>query len=173
MTQSSVAITQGTGTPIAIDTANGVDYQQVKMQWGAYGTVTDVAAATPMPVGASSNTTGGASTYAALGGTGNALLTNTAVAVKASAGNLYGLNCYNAGNATAYLQLFDVASGSVTLGTTVPKLSFWVPANGSFDKEFDSEEKIAFLTAITVAATTTATGSSAPATGILANIIYK
>lgn len=128
---------------------------------------------TAVPVSQAANTTGGTSTYAAVGGTGNALLTNTATAVKTSAGNLYGVNFVNTGAAVAYVQVFDLATGSVTLGTTVPKLSFWVPAGGSWEEKFTGEAKISFASAITVAATTTATGSTAPGTGILANIVYK
>jgi len=125
-----------------------------------------------VPVSQAANTSGGASTYAAVGGTGNALLTNTAVAVKASAGNLYGVNFVNPSTiSAAYVQVFDATS--VTLGTTVPKLSFWVPAGGAYDKEFVGEEKISFATGIMFAATSTATGSTAPAAGILANIVYK
>jgi len=124
-------------------------------------------------VSGAANTSGGVSTYAALGGTGNALLTNSAVAVKASAGNLYGVEFVNAGASGAYVQVFDVASGSVTLGTTVPKLVYWVPSGGAWDSKFSTENKVSFATAITMAATTTVTGSSAPATGIQANIYYK
>lgn len=118
------------------------------------------------------STSGGQSTYAALGGTGNALLTNTPVSVKASAGELRGLDFVNTGASAAYVQIFDVASGSVTLGTTVPKMSKWVPAGGAWEEKF-GDDGIQFSTAITVAATTTTTGSTAPATGIIANIVYK
>lgn len=119
------------------------------------------------------STTGGTSTYAAIGGTGNALLTNSAVAAKASAGSVYGFDFVNTGTADAYVQIFDVAQGSVTLGTTVPKMFKWVPAGGAWSDTFPDEAKISFATAITVAATTTPTGSTAPATGILANILFK
>jgi hypothetical protein len=127
----------------------------------------------PAQASAIANTTGGTSTYAALGGTGNALLTNTPVAVKASAGNVYGLDFVNPGSSAAYVQIFDVAAASVTLGTTVPKLSKWIPAFGGWEEKFAGETKISFGTAITVAATTTPTGNTAPATGIIANIVYK
>lgn len=124
-------------------------------------------------INTSANTSGGTSTYAAVGGTGNALLTNSPVAVKASAGNLYGVSFVNTGNVTAFVQMFDLATVSVTLGTTPPKLAFWIPPGGSWEEKFPDEAKVSFATAITVAATTTATGGTAPATGVLANIIYK
>lgn len=140
---------------------------------------TAVQAATPAgtnligSVSAAANTSGGTSTYAALGGIGNALLTNSPVAVKASAGNLYGVNFVNTGAADAYVQVFDVAAGSVTLGTTPPKLAFWVPKGGAWEEKFTGEAKISFANAITIAATTTSTGNTVPATGVLANVVYK
>lgn len=124
-------------------------------------------------VTSAANTTGGVSTFAASGGTGNALLTATAVAVKASAGNLYGINLFNGGGVDAYVQLFDALAANVTLGTTVPKLALWVPANGAWEEKYCCEGKISFATGITIAATTTSTGAVAPGTGILANIMYK
>lgn len=126
-----------------------------------------------LPVTQSANNSGGTSTYAALGGTGNALLTNSPVAVKASAGNLYGMDFVNTGAADAYVQIFDVAAGSVTLGTSVPTMAKWVPAHGAWEEKFTGEAKVSFATAITVAATTTPTGNTAPSTGIMANIAYK
>ncbi|HTV32756.1 MAG TPA: hypothetical protein VME69_06595 [Methylocella sp.] len=122
---------------------------------------------------AAANTSGGASVYDAAGGTGNALLTNSAVAVKSSAGNLYGVSFYNGGTVAAYVQIFDLAAGSVTLNTTVPKMTFWVPAGGAWEEKFTGEAKISFVNAITAAATTTATGNTAPATGIKATFLYK
>jgi hypothetical protein len=120
------------------------------------------------------STAGGTSTYAAAGGTGNALLSTTVTAVKASAGNLYGVSFDNsAGTQKVYVQFFDVAAGSVTLGTTVPKFSLVVPAGGYRDNDFGPEEKVTFATAISVAATTTATGLTAPTTGLGANFYFK
>ena len=122
-------------------------------------------------VNIAANNTAGASTYAALGGTGNALLTNTPVTVKSGAGSLVGVGLVNKGTADAYVQVFDATAA--TLGTTVPKLSFWVPAGGSWEEKFHGESKVTLATGLTVAATTTATGNTAPGTGIFATIVYK
>ncbi len=123
--------------------------------------------------GSAANNVYGVSTYSAAGGTGNALLTNSAVAIATGARSLYGWDCRNNVAADVYLQWFDVASGSVTLGTTVPKFATWLPANGG-DKEYlGGEGKIAFATDLTLAATTTPTGSTAPATGVQCTISYK
>ncbi len=132
----------------------------------------------PMPssggkLSLAASTSDGTSTYAAVGGTGNALLTATPIAVKSSPGNLYGVSFVNTGVADTYVQVFNVAAGSVTLGTTAPKTVFWVPAGGSWEEKFTGEAKITFDTAMTAAATTTPTGSTAPSTGIIATFIYK
>ena len=121
-----------------------------------------------------SNTTGGTSTYDATGGTGNALLTNTVVQVgTAAAHNLYSWNFTNTGASVAYVQVFDSVAASVTLGTTPPKMSLWVPAGGAWEEKFTDEAKISFTNGIAIAATTTTTGSTSPSTGILANLAYK
>lgn len=124
------------------------------------------------------NTTGGASTYSAVGGTGNALLTNSAVAAATGVHNLYAVAFWNPNTVDIFVQVFDVAHASVTLGTTVPKLVFRVPAGngvqaGSWEQRFAGESKIAFATEIALAATTTATGSTAPTTGVHAAVVYK
>jgi hypothetical protein len=125
-----------------------------------------------VPTGA--NTSGGTSVYAAWGAPTNAVLTNTPIAIKASPGNLYGLaSISNPNGSDVFMQFFDLAAGSVTLGTTAPKMVLRIPAGSLYDRDFTAEEKISFATAITVAVTTTAIGSTAPATGVSGNIIYK
>lgn len=129
--------------------------------------------ATGGTVSTAANISGGSSVYAAVGGTGNALLTNTKIAVKASAGNIYGVMFLNKGGADAYVQIFNALSAGVTLGTTPPLLSVWVPPGGAWEEKFTGEAKLSLGTGITVAATTTSTGSTAPATGIHAHIYFK
>lgn len=101
---------------------------------------------------------------------------NAAAEVKSSAGSLYGIDVQNINTADAWLQLFDVANGSITVGTTPPKLSFRVPKGDGTDYGgvillFDPP--IAFATAINYACTTTATGNGDPSTGLIANLLYK
>lgn len=55
-------------------------------------------------------------------------LVGTATAVKASAGVLYGLVVTNNHSSACFLQVFNVAAGSVTPGTTAPDLEIYVPA---------------------------------------------
>ncbi len=98
-------------------------------------------------------------------------LTNTATAVKAAAGQFGGYMFYNPNSTVIYIQVFNVASGSVTLGTTTPTYVVPIPAAAAANIEFANG--IAHSTAITIAATTTATGSAAPTTALTGFVIYK
>src|SRR3990167_8115950 len=88
---------------------------------------------------------------------------NTAQAVKTAGGNVYAVEISNINTTDAFLQLFDLATGNVTVGTTTPKLSLFIPAGdgtkrGASDKVFDVP--ISFSVAITYACTTTPTGNT-------------
>jgi hypothetical protein len=124
-------------------------------------------------INVASAATGGASHYTADGGT-NALLTNSVVSIKSSAaGTFKGFDCYNGSSAITYLLFFDVAtSPGVTLGTTKPNFTYPVPAGGWFDPNLPPEG-LAFTNGLQVAAVTSVTGSTAPGTGLLANIYFK
>jgi hypothetical protein len=103
-------------------------------------------------------------------------LTNSVVSVKTSAGELGGYHCLNQSGAVAYVQVFDAASsGGVTLGSTAPTLSFGLPAAASLPGGGNLEwsNGIHFASGIQVAATTTATGSTAPSTAVDCNFLYK
>ncbi len=82
------------------------------------------------------------------------------------------LQCYNPNAAQAYVQIFNVASGSVTLGTTVPLLSVPIAATqtGGFALGTVGAQ---FGTAISMAATTTATGLTANSTALDCNLLYN
>lgn len=100
---------------------------------------------------------------------------NTAQSVKTNPGTVYQIAVSNPNSSDAYLQLFDVAAGSVTVGTTTPNQSYLIPAgdgtnDGAADKVLSIP--IQFDTAITYACTTTATGSGDPTTGLVVNILY-
>lgn len=102
-------------------------------------------------------------------------LTNTAVAVKASAGRLYGYHIFNPGTALAYVQIYNVAAASVVVGTTTPIITLAMPSNSSSNVGVDHlfSTPVTFATAIAVAATTTPTGGTAPGTAIVVNVFYK
>jgi hypothetical protein len=103
--------------------------------------------------------------------------TSTAEAVMSVGGYLIWLEVSNPNTADAFLQLFDVAVGNVTVGSTSPKMSLLVPAGasatvrGAMDKDFDSHP-VKFGTAMTYACTTTPTGNTNPSSALTINIGY-
>jgi hypothetical protein len=99
------------------------------------------------------------------------------VAVKASAATIYAMHVMNTTAAPLYLQLFNVASGSVTVGTTTPTNQFIIPGNADSDGAgftLTIPQGLAYGTAITAACTTDNEGSSAPgANACHINLFYK
>jgi hypothetical protein len=94
-------------------------------------------------------------------------LVGTAVAIKASAGTLYSLVITNTHSATQYVQVWDTAAASVTVGTTAPKLTVAIPTAATLVVPLGAIG-LTFGTAISIAATTTATG----ATGATASTVH-
>lgn len=101
----------------------------------------------------------------------DASIDNTAQACKTSRGRVYGYHVQNPNASDAWLQFYDVAAGSVTVGTTTPKLSLVVPASGAIEAYFTVPWE--FETAITYSATTTAAGGTNPTTGLVGNLFYR
>ncbi len=101
-----------------------------------------------------------------------AALSTTVQSIKSSAGQLGKMLCYNPNASVAYVQIFNIASGSVTLGTSTPVDVVPVPAtlNGGFTLAFPGEQ---FGNAISYAATTTATGSAALGTPLTCSYGYN
>lgn len=100
---------------------------------------------------------------------------NTAQALKVSAGNLYKVHIVNGGatlNAVvSYVQLFDLATTSVTVGTTAPKFVLFVPASGAV--VIDLSTPMTFATAMTYACTTAPTTNGDPTNGLSCSFGYK
>lgn len=101
----------------------------------------------------------------------NPALTNTATAVATGKSRIYGIHVQNPNTADAWLHLYDVATSGVTVGTTTPKTSYWVPGGAGIDERWSVPGE--YNTAMTVAASTTATGGTAPSTGLVVNIFYQ
>lgn len=103
-----------------------------------------------------------------------ASLSTTVTAVKASAGNVYALVIISpaAAAADAYVQVFNVAAASVTLGTTAPDLVLKCPAaeTAVFLHVPGDDDNNLFDTAISIAATTTHDGLTALATASLPTV---
>jgi hypothetical protein len=101
----------------------------------------------------------------------------TATAIKGSAGNLYTIEASNPNTSDAFLQLFDLAPGSVTLGVTAPKQSLLIPAGAGASNRGAADKVLTvpmeFDTQIVFAITTTPTGSTSPGTVCTLNVGYK
>ena len=89
-------------------------------------------------------------------------LTNSVVGIKTTPGQLALVHCYNPNASEIVLQFFNALSGAVTLGTT-PPYSIVPIAPSSTGGWALSPLSVEFNTAISVAATTTSTGNTAPA----------
>jgi hypothetical protein len=100
----------------------------------------------------------------------DAAQSTTVVTVKSSAGELGAYHCLNPNASAAYVQIFDTA-GAVTVGTTTPVLSLGLPASDGGNLEWGMG--VHFANAIKVAATTTATGSTATSTAVDCNFAFK
>lgn len=118
------------------------------------------------------HTAGGLSVFNASSSDGSTALTNTAQAIKASAGQLYGWYIYNPNSSAQYVQLYNTASASVTVGTTSPLFMLTIPATSAANVEFTNG--ITFSNAgWSCAATSTAGGNGAPTTALDAVFFYK
>ena len=92
----------------------------------------------------------------------SAAVTNTVVTVVESGPhNLRMLTFLNTTAAPAYLQIFNTAAPSVTLGTTIPTLSIGVPASAGIVVPIPSEGINLGGNGISVAGTTGRTNSTA------------
>jgi hypothetical protein len=117
------------------------------------------------------NTGTGWTNFNATSGDGSTALTNTAQAVKASAGKVGGWFIYNPNSTVAYVCIYNVAAASVTVGTTNPLMVLPVPPLTAANLEM--VHGINFSTAISCAATSTANGNGAPTTALDVNLFYN
>lgn len=115
--------------------------------------------------------TNGWATFNATSGDGSTALTATAQQVKSSAGTVGGWYIYNPNASATYVNFYNATSASVTVGTTNQQMVICVPATAGANVEFGNG--ITFATAISISATTTGGGNTAPATSLEANIYYK
>ena len=102
--------------------------------------------------------------------------TCTLTELKSSGGQIYWIHAMNATASVRWLQLFNVANGSITLGTTTPTLEFMIPTLGDTNGAgftLAIPNGIAFGTAINYAVTTTKGGATAgTADDVTVNIGY-
>lgn len=122
-------------------------------------------------VGKAPSSAGGWDTKNCTSSDGATALTNSAQSIKGSAGQLGGWFIYNPNTSAIYVHLYNVASGSVTVGTTNPQFMLVIPASSGANVL--SSVGIDFTTAISTAATSTAGGNGAPTTAVEANFFFK
>lgn len=104
----------------------------------------------------------------------NTAVSNSAVLVMSTGGQLAFLNLFNPAAATTYLQVFDAkATANVTVGTTTPTLVFGLTTLANDTPVILDGDGLQFGNGIVIAATTTATGNTAPATAMVVNIGYR
>jgi hypothetical protein len=137
--------------------------------------VKEVSSTNPFPVAAalSVGTSGGATPYK------NLDVDESADEVKATAGQLYMIHAMNMKASPLYLKFYNAAVADVTVGTTVPDLTFPVPSlattNGS-GFNIAIPNGIAFDAGITVACTTGAADNNVGAPGaneMIINLAYS
>ena len=107
-----------------------------------------------------------------------AVTSGAAVAVSTTPAQLYGVHVINTNAADAYLNLYDLAAATPTVGTTATKQTYLVPAAatsttvaGAIDLVLDNP--IPFDTALTYATVTVAGGATGPTIGLVVNLRYK
>lgn len=81
-------------------------------------------------------------------------VSSTAVAVKASAGSLYGVNIINLNTLDIFVKLYNIAAASVNPASDVPIKTLFVPANGVVFIEPSLVPLDVFSTAIAVRSVT-------------------
>lgn len=112
------------------------------------------------------------STFMASSADGSTALTNTAQAIKASAGKLYGYYIYNPNATAQFVLIYNTAAASVVVGTTNPLLMYTIPALSAANVMTDIG--ITFSNAgWSCAATSTAGGNGAPGTAFDAVFYYS
>ncbi|HVF75495.1 MAG TPA: hypothetical protein VM938_10640 [Acidimicrobiales bacterium] len=89
--------------------------------------------------------------------------------MKAAPGRLGYIEVYNQNATGIFLQLFD--ADTVTLGSTTPKLSLFVPGSSAIREALPAP--FDFTRSIKYAVTATATGSTAPAAAGVLNAGYR
>ena len=77
--------------------------------------------------------------------------------IKGAAGQIYWIHCMNLKASTVFLKIYDLTAAAVTVGTTVPDLTFPIPTQGDTNGAgftLSVPNGIAFGSAITIACTT-------------------
>jgi hypothetical protein len=150
-----VTVTDGTG-PLTVD-----------------GSVTVTNASIPVTQSGTwtmQTTPGASATSAALTSFRNGSITATPTSIKTSSGRVYQYTFFNMNNAPVFVHFYDALVANITPGTTVPKMSFALPAGSTLDGYWSISH--GFTTAISIAASTAWAGSGAPTTPVMVTVGY-
>lgn len=161
--QVSSALPAGTNAIGKLAANSGVDIGDVDILSIAAGTnlVGDVGIS-------GARTSGGTTLYK------NIDVDETEDQVKASAGQIYWIHAMNLSASVLYLKIYNATAASVTVGTTVPDLTFPIPTQGDTNGAgfaISIPNGIAFSTAITIAATTGVADADSGAPGTNACVV--
>jgi hypothetical protein len=104
-------------------------------------------------------------------------ITSAVDAIKASSALLYWVSIDNSANvASSYVKLYNLASGSVTVGTTAPDEIIYVPGSSVITKLFftGANPGVTFGTALSAACVTTGgtAGTSNPSSSVILTAAY-
>jgi hypothetical protein len=135
-----------------------------------------VSATNAIPVYSVPSATTGWSVLNATAADGATACTSTVQSVKASPGSFGGyIPVNNPNTADTWLQVYNTASGSVTVGTTNPLMTVRIPgaAANSVAGNVEISQGVFFSSAIAIACTTTAGGNGNPSNAVELNVLYK
>ncbi len=103
---------------------------------------------------------------------------NTADGIKASSAKVYAVTIDNSANggAASYVKLFNLASGSVIVGTTSPDEVIYVPAGAIVTRNFwtGAQPGVTFGTGLSACCVTTGgtAGNTSPASSVIVSVDY-
>jgi hypothetical protein len=168
---STTAVTNTSAAPLYVTNTAGTVLEVQGIAGGVAQPISGAVTVTSGAVTVSGTVTNTPATVTPATSSSSGTTASSLIAIKASAGTVYGIYLFN-GSTTAntYLQIWNLATGSITIGTTAPLYSFGVPYGGGAFIPFP--EPLTFSTAITIAATTTRAGSTYATTGLDYDIIY-
>lgn len=124
------------------------------------------------PAADGSSANGATTTLNSTASDGGTALTNSAQAIKASAGQLCGYYIWNPNSSAQFVQFYNTAAASVTVGTTNPLFMLTIPPTSAANLAFPY--CIKFTNAgFSWSATSTAGGNGAPSSSLDAVAWYK
>ncbi len=162
---AAATVLTAAGALIGGDATNGLDVDVTRFRPDGTNTMPagDTAARSIHNI-INASTSGGATTMNATSSDGGTALTSTAQAIKGSAGILQGYYIYNPNSVAAFVQFYNTAQGSVTVGTTSPLFMLTIPPGTAAN--LWTPGGITFGTAMSWSATSTAGGNGAPTTAL-------